>query len=91
MGNTAKIEVLTPLGTLVAEPSTDPDYPGIWVSLRNENGFELNMALVEYENFEEDPNKGKWITRVWGDAFNEDYTNITVHTDIDRWIAEVDT
>lgn len=31
-----KLTIATPIGDLVAELSTDPDYPGIYVSLNDE-------------------------------------------------------
>ena len=83
------IEVATPFGTLVAEPCADSDYPGIYVYLRDRNGFELDLALIEYGH--PSPfNEGMLQTLVWGDALNEDYTDVRIHMNVDKWIKEND-
>ena len=40
------IEVPTKFGTLVAEPSSDPDFPEIVISLRDEEGRYLQLAVI---------------------------------------------
>ena len=45
-----KMKVDTPFGILVVEKSSDPNYPGVWVSLIEEiNGEEVEetLALIE--------------------------------------------
>lgn len=45
------IEVQTKFGTLVAEPSNDPDYPEIIISLRDSEGRYLQLAVVGQMDF----------------------------------------
>lgn len=40
------IEVPTKFGALVAEPSSDPDFPEIVVSLRDGEGHDIQVAFV---------------------------------------------
>lgn len=41
-----KIEVSTQFGTLIAEPSNDPDFPEIVVYLRDGEGRDIQLAVV---------------------------------------------
>lgn len=76
-----RMSVKTPLGDIVAEPSTDPENPGIWVSLHQpEKDYEPALALVEYTKDEADRRRPALITRVWGDAEQDEYTDRVVHT-----------
>lgn len=76
----ARLSIKTPLGDIVAEPSADPDNPGVWVSLhRDGEDYEPQLALVEYTADEGDQEEPALITRVWGDAQREDYTDKIVH------------
>ncbi len=57
------------LGKLVASPSFDPDYPGIYINfIPNDDSIEIPLVLAEYfpDNYE--------IRLIWGDTENEDYT-----------------
>lgn len=57
------------LGKLVASPSIDPDYPGIYIDfIPNDDSIEILLVLAEYfpDNYE--------IRLIWGDTENEDYT-----------------
>ncbi len=62
----------TPLGTLVAESSSDPDHPGVYVFLRKPGcGEEIVLALVEFTDDDDDdnmPKEGGIVTRIWMDA-----------------------
>lgn len=51
--NTIKVE--TPLGLIEVEKASDPDYPGVYVSI---NG--VSLVLVEY-----DATRKEHIIRVW--------------------------
>ena len=42
-----RIEVQTPFGTLFAEVSGDPEYPGIYICLDNNGEEERQLALAE--------------------------------------------
>jgi len=76
-----RMSVKTPLGDIVAEPSTDPENPGIWVWLHQpEKDYEPALALVEYTKDEADRRRPALITRVWGDAEQDEYTDRVVHT-----------
>ena len=74
-----KIKVHTQYGTLVAEPSGDPDYPGIWISLvkprdeGNDGEYEVNLVLVE--SAQDPDNKSELRVLVWSDPNREDYTH----------------
>lgn len=50
-----RIDVNTPIGTISATLSGDPEYPGVWVEV---NGHEL--VLVEY-----DESVKRHVVRVW--------------------------
>ena len=68
-----KIEVQTVFGTLIAEQSGNPDYPGIHVCIRTEDG-ERQLALVE--STPNMPNEGAHSLRilVWN-SDHDDYTD----------------
>lgn len=69
----------TKLGFLdVKVNSGDLDHPGITVSA-NIEGQTIDLALVEYCADEADIPDPKIITRVWGDALEEDYTDRIIH------------
>ena len=78
------VAVSTPVGIITVEKASDPAYPGVWVSLKRPESSQADMsiALIEY-----DKNAGL-ITRVWGDADNEDYTEGVQHKNIDKFFAK---
>lgn len=85
---TDRITVETPLGTIVASPTTDPNHPGISIDLKRLGcDGELNLGLVEFADDEGNipDNKGHLITRVWGDGMKEDYTKRIVHEGIEEF------
>lgn len=83
-----RLRMETPLGTLVARCATDPDYPGIELELvRPSCEAGMPVALVEFcsaGNADTDLPEiaPELITRVWGDALNEEYTERVVHDHI---------
>lgn len=82
------IRVETPLGALIARPSYGaPDYPGIYVDIRRQDADQdLALALVEFTATEGDlPDTGHIITRVYGDALAEEYTERVVHEKIEDY------
>jgi len=80
-----RITVKTPLGDIVAEASSDSDNPGVWISLhRDGEDYESTLALVEYTATEADQKGPQLITRVWGDAQQEDYTDRVVHSGLGK-------
>lgn len=61
----------TPLGTIIATRTSDPEHPGIWLDLRlPQSGIEIPLGLVEYSADDADfpEGEGHIITRVWGDG-----------------------
>jgi len=73
------IEVPTKFGTLVAEPSSDPDYPEIVVYLRDSEGRDLQLAVIgqaDYCELAENEIKFKDALRIacW-DMLDEDASN----------------
>lgn len=69
----AKIEVQLPDGgKLIAQPSEDSNYPGIWVEYVNESKLESQVCspavLMEYT-------EGELRALLWADKENEDYTH----------------
>ncbi len=82
----------TPLGHLIARPSFgEPDFPGIWVMLRRPFiEQDLPLVLVEFTADEADVDGGNIITRVYGDALGDEYTDRVVHRGIERYFEEAD-
>ena len=76
-----KIEVSTPVGIITVEKTSDPAYPGVWVSLKRpeESPDGLNIALIECEE------EGDLLIRVWGDTNNTKYVPIE---DINKFFAK---
>lgn len=75
---TSRIEVDTPLGTIIAEVSSDQSYPGIWLSFAsakdlNDDGtpWERTIALLEASSDQ------SVELKVWADKRQtEDYTDV---------------
>ena len=77
----------TPLGTIIATRTSDPEHPGIWLDLRlPQSGIEIPLGLVEYSADDADfpEGEGHIITRVWGDGEQEEYTDRVVHRGIEN-------
>lgn len=73
-----EIRIPTPLGTLIATPTPDAEYPGIAIDIEDKASkiiFPLNHA--EY-----DPESKTIISRVWGNAMQEDYTDRVEHINL---------
>lgn len=75
-----RIEVKTVFGTLTAEPSCNPDYPGIWISITQPhpdgNGtYEQSLALIE--SWEDLDLAGTYVLRVgvYGNLEGEEMTH----------------
>ena len=62
MTQKSKLVIDTPGGRLSAKASPDPVYPGIWISIDDDN-----FVLVEYH-----PKEKKIITKVWAADCNCD-------------------
>lgn len=88
--------VKTKLGTLIAYPSTDPAHPGIYIDLQRDGiPYMALIALVEYTEDDIDPKTGKElpeaiISRTWGDAMADEYTDKVSVQNIEKFFAEED-
>ena len=63
-----KITVDTPIGTLIAEVSSDPSFPGITLSIKRKDGSVHDCALLE-------SNDEGFPLLVWGYEDKEDYSH----------------
>lgn len=84
----AALAVDTPLGTLVVKAALDSQHPGVYVDLRRPGTeCDLPLALVEFSADDADFIDGDQniITRVWGNARQEEYTLRTVHQNIEQY------
>lgn len=84
----AALAVDTPLGTLVVKAALDTQHPGVYVDLRRPGAeCDLPLALVEFSADDADFLEGDQniITRVWGNARQEEYTLRTVHQNIEEY------
>lgn len=82
------IRVETPLGAIIVKPATDPEYPGVYIDLRRSDfDQDMPLALIECcrdeENSESD--KERIITRVWGNAMEDEYTARVVHENVEEF------
>lgn len=75
MDRSSKVEVETVFGTLTAEPASDPNYPGIYLYLKQNDGTALDAAL--FEATPERPTSGQSTLRllVWGNTERDDFTD----------------
>ena len=79
MSNTENSETIrVPLptcgGTLVAEKTGDPDYPGISIYFEYDNGTELDVVIVEGPPKDNDDSK-EINTYHYGDTNSDDWTD----------------
>ena len=80
----------TPLGAIIARSATDPQHPGIYIDLRRGTDYpDMPLALVEFSSDDADLTDGEAniITRVWGDAMQESYTERVVHQNIEQYFT----
>lgn len=88
LGGTLTIE--TPLGTIVVAKAVDPNHPGVYIDLKRP-GCEVDMplAMVEFDHEESDLPEGqaRIISRIWGDAMQEDYTVRVVHENVEKFFS----
>lgn len=93
-GQTDSVRVETPLGTIIARPSDYGErYPGLFVTLhRDDADRDLLLALVKVinENDERTESEGRIITRVYGDALAEEYTERVIHEKIEDYFKAKD-
>lgn len=79
-----RLKVKTPMGTLIAYPSTDPNNPGIFIDLKRKGtDCLLNLAGTECQIDE-----NKLVSHVWGDASHEDTTHDVTHENVDAYFKE---
>lgn len=81
--------VETPIGTLIIKESNDIEFPGVWIDLRRPDvGYDMSVALVEYcdcEDYEGTSEHKNLVTRVWGNAMQDDYTHRVIHEGIEEY------
>ena len=76
-----QLKVKTPMGTLIAQPTLDEEYPGIFIDLKGTNtDCHLNLVCTEYN-----PDKENLITHVWDDAEQEDPTYDLQHIGVQEY------
>lgn len=79
------LRVETPLGAIIARPSYDSNFPGIWIDLRRPDvDSDMSVALVECTPAGSE-HKQELVTHVWGDAAQEDQTARIVHEGIEDY------
>lgn len=91
------LNVDTPVGRLHAYPSSDPDYPGIFIDLeRDGKRMSAPLLLIDFSHTEfpecrnpEAAEKGVLVCRCWQDVRQEDYKekDRTVFTGYDEFFA----
>lgn len=90
VGDNSEIRVNTPVGTLIARPSCDSYYPGIWIDLyRSDAECDMGVALIECPYAKEGQER-ELVTRVWGDGLEEDYTDKIVHENVDEYFRQIE-
>lgn len=77
------VETNTPLGTLFVEPSSDPEYPGIWIVLKR-NGIDKSLALVECDTTD----NSRLFAWIWGNE-QEDYTHKIAYNEIEEYFKRM--
>lgn len=87
---TEKINVETPMGTIVAYASCNSSYPGILIDLhRSECETDAPLCMAEYTETEwdvgEDPHI---ITRIWEDVCSIEYTDRIIHEKMDEFFRK---
>lgn len=89
MNDTKKLNIETPLGTLVVYQSGDPEYPGVYIDLKRKGcDCDAPLAMVEYTASEGDLGVPAIITRVWDDVRQEDHQTRVVHSGIEEYFRE---
>lgn len=82
------LEVKTPMGTLVAYASTDPQNPGIFIDLKNDDvDYQLNLVGTECQISEEDAAECRMVSHIWGDGIKEDTTHDIEHVHIEDYFS----
>ena len=83
---TGKLTVETPMGTMIAYPSSDSHYPGILIDLhRPDCKTDAPLCMSEYTETEGDAEGAHIITRVWEDVRSMEYTDRFIHEKIDEF------
>lgn len=84
-----EILINTPLGQIVVKPSTDPEYPGVYIDLRRPRcACDAPLAMVEATPDEADLEGWNIITRAWDDVRNEEYQTRVAHSGIEEYFRE---
>lgn len=79
--NEQKVEVVTPVGTLVATPTGGGEYPGIQIELRKDGiSYDLGLAVIEYNG-----DMKTLRAHVWSNAMHEDPTIQATYDNVDAF------
>lgn len=73
---TPVFQVITPAGILHVYPATDPDYPGVYIDLQNDD-YISPLVVLDYtkpENSNAQSAPAGLVCRCWGDPNHEDWT-----------------
>lgn len=82
--NEQKVEVVTPVGTLVATPTGGGEYPGIQIELRRDGvSYDLGLAVIEYNG-----STKTLRAHVWSDAMHEDPTIQATYDNVDAFFED---
>lgn len=85
----SKLRVKTEIGELIVYPATDPEHPGVYIDLHRDGCLcDLSIALIEGVKDEADADGSYLITRVWGDANKEDYTDRIIHKNVETFFGD---
>lgn len=83
-----EMRIETPLGIIIVKKAVDHNHPGVYVDLRRP-GCEVDapLAMVEFSADDADYPDGEphIISRIWGDAQQEDYTERVVHEGLEEF------
>lgn len=89
----SRLCINTDLGQLIAYLSNDPAHPGIFIDLAREGySYSAPIALIEFTSDDTDESgqdlPPSIISRIWGDAEKEDYTDTVVIQNLDKYFSE---
>lgn len=94
--NQKQLFIETPVGRLHVYPSTDPEYPGVYIDLKRDgHNVEAPLLSLDFSHTErpecDDPEtakKGVLCCRTWDNVAREDYISKVVFSDIDNFFAQ---
>ena len=86
---TENLMVETPMGTIIAYKSSDPDDPGILIDLHRQGcKTDAPLCMTEYTETEGDAEGPHLITRIWKDVCSDEYTDRVIHEKLNEFFME---